>query len=83
MSSHSLAGYTYHKKQCLTGNHLSKYYISFKVKASSGNKVVGHLLPHPNVKGLSPTTSAITKREKIKRKSFKTLITVSLETNAS
>jgi hypothetical protein len=62
---------------------LSKYYISFNVKASGSNKVVEHLPPHPIIKGLNPDTIAVTDREKIVRKSFKTLITVSLETIAS
>ncbi len=63
MSSHSLAGYTYHKKQRLTGKPFGKYYISFKVKASGSNIGVEHRPPHPIIYGLNPTTSAITKRE--------------------
>jgi hypothetical protein len=45
--------------------------------------VVEQLPPHPNNKGLSPATSAVTEREKIVRKSYKTLIPVSLESNIS
>ncbi len=83
MSSHSLAGYTYHKKQHLTGKPFEQILYKFKVKASGGNIVVEHGPPHPNVKGLSPATAAVTEREIIVRKSLETLITVSLESNAS